>query len=300
MTYARPGKFTSYLMCFLFVFPPANGTTYRTSHVGGVELLYFDVATVHSVRGNLVRFLMLSLPFNGPRARSHLSDDSLGCFPPFTSGIVLDRSVNCHIVKAVPKTKIVRCCLCRGMMRVSARALSVFCPHCQKRISLENLRIVGSHPGKVLATCGDILIESTARLNVSLVGTNIAINGRVKGAVQAEETVDVGTKGHVIGDITAAKILVQDGGKIEGRCQMVVPKPLSKLEDDPLDEVDSSSDTIEEASGDPDEANEASTPMSQDPHPPRPRPLRPGPRPSPEPTPAPAEFPRPRPLGRSG
>ncbi len=106
-------------------------------------------------------------------------------------------------------------------MKVSARAFSVFCPHCQKRAPLESLRIVGSHPGKTLATCGDIFIEATANLNLSITAENVVVNGRVRGPVAANQTVEVGPTGQVYGDIIASKIVVRDGAVIEGRCEMV-------------------------------------------------------------------------------
>ncbi len=113
-------------------------------------------------------------------------------------------------------------------MRVSARALSVFCPHCQKRASLESLRIIGSHPGKALATCGDIFIEATANLNLAVYANNVLILGRIRGPVFANETVEVGPSARVFGDIKACKIIVRDGALIEGRCvmtQSISPKP---------------------------------------------------------------------------
>ncbi len=108
-------------------------------------------------------------------------------------------------------------------MRVSARALSVFCPHCQKRASLESLRIIGSHPGKALATCGDIFIEATANLNLAVYANNVLILGRIRGPIFANETVEVGPSARVFGDIKACKIIVRDGALIEGRCVMTLP-----------------------------------------------------------------------------
>ena len=64
-------------------------------------------------------------------------------------------------------------------MRVAAKALSVFCPHCQKRATLESLRIVGTHPGRTLSTCGDILVEAASQLNVEIVANNVTIKGGV-------------------------------------------------------------------------------------------------------------------------
>lgn len=114
------------------------------------------------------------------------------------------------------------------MMRVSEKALSVFCPHCQNRLTLESLRITGSHPGKKLSTCGDILVEKTAQLHLELFACRITILGRVRGHVIATESVEVGPAGHVIGDIQAPKIVVREGALIQGRCEM------TKAQKDPV------------------------------------------------------------------
>lgn len=126
------------------------------------------------------------------------------------------------------KARIVRCVNCRGMMRVPVRALSVFCPHCQKRVELQSLRITGSHPGRRLATCGDIVIESTGWLSAEIVATNVMILGRVRGPVVASQSVEVGPKAQVIGDILAPKIVVREGAIIQGNCRMTRP-----IEDSP-------------------------------------------------------------------
>ncbi len=136
------------------------------------------------------------------------------------------------------RTRIVRCCFCQGMMRVSARALSVSCPHCHKQISLEDLRIIGSHPGKTLATCGDVVVEQTARLNVALTARRVLVHGRVNGPVRGGEVVEIGPTGYVCGDIEAPKIVVRDGALIEGVCRMTGSRPTSS-EDESEDAVDS-------------------------------------------------------------
>jgi cytoskeletal protein CcmA (bactofilin family) len=107
------------------------------------------------------------------------------------------------------------------MMRVSAKAMSVFCPHCQRRAPLETLRITGSHPGKTLATCGDIYIEASAKLNLEITGTRVFVQGRVRGGITAAELIEIGPSGRVEGAVRAPKILVQEGGIIEGRCEIM-------------------------------------------------------------------------------
>ena len=112
-------------------------------------------------------------------------------------------------------------------MRVAAKALSVFCPHCQKRATLESLRIVGTHPGRTLSTCGDILVEAASQLNVEIVANNVTIKGRVNGPVSANECLEVESTGRIYGDVKAAKLIVRDGGVIQGRIEMI-PTPGAK------------------------------------------------------------------------
>ncbi|MCG8403846.1 MAG: polymer-forming cytoskeletal protein [Phycisphaerales bacterium] len=134
--------------------------------------------------------------------------------------------------------RIVRCCHCRGMMRVAARALSVFCPHCQKRVTLESLRIVGAHPGKTLATCGDILIEQTSQLNIEISANNVIVSGRVRGSVSANESIEVTPTGQVFGDVKAATIVVQEGGVIQGKCQITPLAPIQQSESETPPEIE--------------------------------------------------------------
>jgi cytoskeletal protein CcmA (bactofilin family) len=113
------------------------------------------------------------------------------------------------------------------MMRVAARALSVFCPHCNKRASLEDFRVSGPHPGKTLTTCGNIRIEPAARVHVAIQASRVTILGTICGPVVALESVEVGQSGRVIGNIRAPRIVVREGGLIEGRCEMTrSPAPI--------------------------------------------------------------------------
>ncbi|MCB9858349.1 MAG: polymer-forming cytoskeletal protein [Phycisphaerales bacterium] len=140
-----------------------------------------------------------------------------------------------------PATRIVRCCHCRGMMRVAARALSVFCPHCQKRVTLESLRIVGSHPGRTLATCGDIIVEPASLLNLEITANNVVIRGRVNGSVIANGRLEVASTGQVYGNVKAARIIVEEGGIIQGRCEMS-PSPQAVRRPAPPPEMDGNRD----------------------------------------------------------
>lgn len=170
------------------------------------------------------------------------------------------------------KTRIVRCCHCSGMLRVSARALSIACPHCQKRVALEDLRILGSHPGKTLATCGDIVVEERAHLNLDVYGDNIVVHGRIRGSVTASTTIEICPTGRVVGDLKAPQIIVRNGAIIEGNCQMTGFPSIGK-EDAQTAPQDDETGTENAESGQPNGelAEEPASPAFQ------PRPLRPPP-----------------------
>lgn len=165
----------------------------------------------------------------------------------------------------LPATRIVRCCHCRGMMRVAARALSVFCPHCQKRVTLESLRIVGSHPGRTLATCGDIIVEPASLLNLEITANNVVIRGRVNGSVIANGRLEVASTGQVYGNVKAARIIVEEGGIIQGRCEMApTPQALKRPPPEPERNLEA------ELNSQPEEQLESATAASE-----RPRQIRP-------------------------
>lgn len=116
-------------------------------------------------------------------------------------------------------TRIIRCYNCQGMMRVAARALSVFCPHCHKRVTVEDLRVSGAYPSKLLATCGHITVEAGAKLNLDLVCDSAEILGRINGNIRAAGTVELGRTGLVVGDIECRNVVVREGGVLRGRCR---------------------------------------------------------------------------------
>lgn len=130
---------------------------------------------------------------------------------------------------------------------------------------MESLRIVGSHPGKRLATAGDILVESSSRLQLDIVCNRIVIRGRIKGSVSAGEYVEIGGTGHVIGDITAPKLVVRDGGAMQGRFIRTAHEESKAVDTAAVPEPASSPDRSVEPHGD----TKTTRPRVQ------PRPLRP-------------------------
>lgn len=98
--------------------------------------------------------------------------------------------------------------------------MSLFCPHCKKRVILEDFRIKTYHAVRLFVTCGDVLVERSGHIAAPIKVGNITIRGTVRGNIQARGTVEVGKTGRLTGDIRARHLVVRDGGIIVGRCHI--------------------------------------------------------------------------------
>jgi cytoskeletal protein CcmA (bactofilin family) len=108
------------------------------------------------------------------------------------------------------------CTHCGQVSEAAKRAMSVFCPHCQQRVVLEDFRIRGYYGVSDFATCGDILVERGALVVAPIKVKSLAVKGTVQGAVIARGQVTVKKTGSLVGDIQAPSLLVERGGALDG------------------------------------------------------------------------------------
>lgn len=80
------------------------------------------------------------------------------------------------------------------------------------------LRIDGSVEGNVEADWLILGEKATLKGNVSARG--IIVGGKIEGVLTAKEILEIKSKGQVIGDITTPKLMVSEGGIMEGRSSM--------------------------------------------------------------------------------
>lgn len=83
----------------------------------------------------------------------------------------------------------------------------------------DNLRIDGVFKGKILSGNG-LIIGDSADIDAEIEVNRISINGRVKGSIKAKETIEIFSKGRVLGNIITPKITIEDGAFFQGSCQM--------------------------------------------------------------------------------
>lgn len=80
------------------------------------------------------------------------------------------------------------------------------------------LRIDGSVEGNVDADW--LILGEKALLKGDVAARGIIVGGKIEGALTAKEILEIKPKGQVIGDITTPKLMVSEGGILEGRSSM--------------------------------------------------------------------------------
>ena len=116
--------------------------------------------------------------------------------------------------------KRVACTHCNGESEVADRAMSVFCPHCRKRLILEDFHVKTYHAVREFATCGDIIVEKRGAVAARIIAGNLVVKGRVQGDVRARGKIEITKTGEVRGDLIAPRLIVQGGATIKGFCRI--------------------------------------------------------------------------------
>jgi len=112
--------------------------------------------------------------------------------------------------------KQVVCTHCQEVSEVAQRAMSVFCPHCRKRLIIEDYKIKTYKSVRELLTCGDIVVEKRGHVRALIKAGNLTVKGKVYGDVVALGTVDVRKSGYLKGDVEASRLRIETGAELYG------------------------------------------------------------------------------------
>jgi cytoskeletal protein CcmA (bactofilin family) len=85
------------------------------------------------------------------------------------------------------------------------------------------LRVDGSATGKIQAD--QVILSETAVIKGDIVAKRIIVGGMVEGSLTASDLVQINAKGKVKGEIFTNKLLVTEGGEINGRIEMRTEEP---------------------------------------------------------------------------
>ncbi len=112
--------------------------------------------------------------------------------------------------------KHVICTNCEQGSEVARRAMSVFCPHCKKRLILEDYKIRSYYAVREFSTCGDIVVERGGHVVAPIKVGNLTVKGKVQGRVTARGRVNICKTGWFKGELNAPILCVEGGAVLNG------------------------------------------------------------------------------------
>ncbi|GAA0467582.1 polymer-forming cytoskeletal protein [Alkalibacillus silvisoli] len=84
-----------------------------------------------------------------------------------------------------------------------------------------SIRIDGDFKGNIRCD-GDIVIGSEGKVEADVKGRDLTIAGQVNGDVYASGTLRIEATGVINGDITMGVLVIEEGGNLTGRSNMIV------------------------------------------------------------------------------
>ncbi len=84
----------------------------------------------------------------------------------------------------------------------------------------EDLQIDGKVDGPISLRGHELTVGSTAQLNSEIQAGDVVVFGKVVGNLHARGRVDIKKDGSIIGDISSARISIEDGAHFKGRIEI--------------------------------------------------------------------------------
>jgi cytoskeletal protein CcmA (bactofilin family) len=96
----------------------------------------------------------------------------------------------------------------------------------------EDLQIDGKVEGPISLQGRRLTVGRTGQLNSEITAGEVIVHGKVTGNLRARDRVEIKKDGSVIGDITAARISIEDGAHFKGRIEIDHPKAQTTADSD--------------------------------------------------------------------
>jgi len=84
----------------------------------------------------------------------------------------------------------------------------------------EDLHIDGSVEGLVQLEDRKLTIGASAKLTADVVAREVVVYGSVKGNLRARDRIEIKKDGSVVGDLTTARIMIEDGAYFKGSIEI--------------------------------------------------------------------------------
>jgi len=84
----------------------------------------------------------------------------------------------------------------------------------------EDLRIDGTVEEPIALKCYRLTVGRRAEVIAEVFAREVVIYGKVRGKLQARDRIEIKKDGSVVGDLTSARILIEEGAYFRGRVQI--------------------------------------------------------------------------------
>jgi len=93
--------------------------------------------------------------------------------------------------------------------------MSTFCPHCRKRLILEDFKVDSYYAVRDFSTSGDIVVEKKGHVVAPIRAANVTVKGKVQGQVTAQGEVKLTKTGYLKGEIEARSLCIEEGAVLD-------------------------------------------------------------------------------------
>lgn len=98
----------------------------------------------------------------------------------------------------------------------------------------EDLQIDGKVEGPISLQGQKLTVGRTGQLASEVIAREVVVYGKVTGNLRARDRVEIKKDGSVVGDITTARISIEDGAYFKGRIEIDKPKTSESAELEPV------------------------------------------------------------------
>ena len=99
----------------------------------------------------------------------------------------------------------------------------------------EDLHIDGTVEGLVHLEDRKLTIGASAKVTADIIAREVACIGNVKGNLRARDRIEIKKDGSVVGDLTTARIMIEDGAYFKGSIEIDKTGDASSSSDNDLD-----------------------------------------------------------------
>ena len=94
--------------------------------------------------------------------------------------------------------------------------------------SKDNISIYGGVKGKIECQ-GRVVVGESGNIDADILANDVMVSGKVTGNVIAKNRLEISPSGILQGDIKTSRMIMQDGSRFDGHCEMMIEtKPAIK------------------------------------------------------------------------